>query len=136
MVVYHHFEGRAEVLQAAADQVWMEAMLSVEAHDGPVEDIIHSFVTVRRVFMGHADISTHASSSGSAASATSWPASYRDDPTRPPAPGGHQRRWRERGRRLVPSDRGADPEKDTTVAVAADPIEGSSGRARPGGGPR
>lgn len=66
MAVYHHFRNKAEVLQAAADQVWIEALLSVREHDDPVESLIQAFLTVRRVFLRHPDITTHAFSSHSA----------------------------------------------------------------------
>lgn len=66
MAVYHHFQNKAEVLQAAADQVWIEALLSVQEHDDPVESLIGGFLTVRRVFKKHPDITTHAFSSHSA----------------------------------------------------------------------
>lgn len=60
MAVYHHFENRAEVLQAAADQVWIEVALSVEPHDDPVEELVQSLLTVRRVFLRHPDVTTFA----------------------------------------------------------------------------
>ena len=66
MAVYHHFRNKAEVLQAAADQVWIEALLSVREHEDPVESLVQAFLTVRRVFMAHPDITTHAFSSHSA----------------------------------------------------------------------
>jgi AcrR family transcriptional regulator len=80
MAVYHHFQNKAEVLQAAADQVWIEALLAVVEHDDPVESIIQGMLTVRRVFRAHPDITTHAFSSHSAEDAmhlgllgtTSW----------------------------------------------------------------
>jgi AcrR family transcriptional regulator len=66
MAVYHHFQNKAEVLQAAADQVWIEALLSVQEHDDPIESIVQAMLTVRRVFKAHPDITTHAFSSHSA----------------------------------------------------------------------
>lgn len=70
MAVYHHFQNKAEVLQAAADQVWIEALLSVTQHDDPVESIIQAFLTIRRTFRSHPDITTHAFSSHAADDAT------------------------------------------------------------------
>lgn len=66
MAVYHHFRNKAEVLQAAADQVWIEALLSVQEHEDPVESLVQAFLTVRRVFRAHPDITTHAFSSHAA----------------------------------------------------------------------
>lgn len=66
MAVYHHFQNKAEVLQAAADQVWIEALLSVQDREDPVEALVQGFLTVRRVFKAHPDITTHAFSSHSA----------------------------------------------------------------------
>jgi AcrR family transcriptional regulator len=66
MAVYHHFENKAEVLQAAADQVWIEALLAVQEHEDPVESIVQAMLTIRRVFRAHPDITTHAFSSHSA----------------------------------------------------------------------
>ena len=60
MAVYHHFESKAEVMQAAADQVWIEVVLSVEPHDDPVETILQGFLTARRVFRAHRDITPYA----------------------------------------------------------------------------
>ena len=70
MAVYHHFQNKAEVLQAAADQVWIEALLSVEEHPDPVESLIQAMLTVRRVFRAHPDITTHAFSSNATDGAT------------------------------------------------------------------
>ena len=66
MAVYHHFRNKAEVLQAAADQVWIEALLSVREHEDPAESLIQAFLTVRRTFQAHPDITTHAFSSHAA----------------------------------------------------------------------
>lgn len=66
MAVYHHFQNKAEVLQAAADQVWIEALLSVQDQDDAVEALVGGFLTVRQVFKRHPDITTHAFSSPSA----------------------------------------------------------------------
>jgi AcrR family transcriptional regulator len=41
MAVYHHFENKAEILQAAADQVWIEVFASFETEGDPVERIFH-----------------------------------------------------------------------------------------------
>lgn len=60
MAVYHHFENKAEVLQAAADQVWIEIAMAVERHDDPVEDIVQAMLTVRRTFQRHGDVTTFA----------------------------------------------------------------------------
>jgi TetR/AcrR family tetracycline transcriptional repressor len=60
MAVYHHFDNKAEVLQAAADQVWIEAALALEDHDDPVEDIAGSMLVVRRTFLAHPDLTTFA----------------------------------------------------------------------------
>jgi len=60
MAVYHHFENKAEVLQAAADQVWMEAALAITDLDDPVEDVVQSFLVVRRTFLRHPDVTTFA----------------------------------------------------------------------------
>lgn len=65
MAVYHHFENRAEVLQAAADQVWIEAALGVEAFADPVEDLVQSLLTIRRAFLRHAEVTTFAFASPS-----------------------------------------------------------------------
>lgn len=67
MAVYHHFENKAEVLQAAADQVWIEATLAMasEQQDDPVEAIVHSMLVVRRTFMKHTDVTTFAFASPS-----------------------------------------------------------------------
>jgi len=60
MAVYHHFENRAEVLQAAADQVWIEAALGVEPYDDPIEDLVQSLLTIRRAFLRHPEVTTFA----------------------------------------------------------------------------
>lgn len=60
MAVYHHFVNKAEVLQAAADQVWIEAVLSMTQGDDPVENIIQGMLTTRRVFDAHADLTPYA----------------------------------------------------------------------------
>ena len=60
MAVYHHFESKAEVMQAAADQVWIEVVTSLEPHDDPVEAILDGFLTARRVFRSHRDITPYA----------------------------------------------------------------------------
>ena len=60
MAVYHHFENKAEVLQAAADQVWIEVVQSYRAHDDAAENLIQSFLTTRRVFNRHPDITPYA----------------------------------------------------------------------------
>lgn len=59
MAVYHHFESKAEVLQAAADQVWIEVVSSVPPADDPVEAMIQGFLTTRRVFQRHPDITPY-----------------------------------------------------------------------------
>jgi AcrR family transcriptional regulator len=60
MAVYHHFLNKAEVLQAAADQVWIEAALAVVPHDDPVEDLVQSMLTIRRTFQTHVEITPYA----------------------------------------------------------------------------
>lgn len=66
MAVYHHFQNKAEVLQAAADQVWIKALLAVQEHEDPIESILQGMLTIRRVFQLHPDITTHAFSTHSA----------------------------------------------------------------------
>jgi AcrR family transcriptional regulator len=60
MAVYYHFENKAEVLQAAADQAWIEVVESVPSADDPVERLIQGFLTTRRVFDRHSDIALYA----------------------------------------------------------------------------
>jgi TetR/AcrR family tetracycline transcriptional repressor len=60
MAVYHHFENKAEVLQAAADQVWIEIAMAVERQDDPIEDIVQAMLTIRRTFERHGDVTTFA----------------------------------------------------------------------------
>jgi AcrR family transcriptional regulator len=60
MAVYHHFESKAEVLQAAADQVWIEVVSSMQQVDDPVESFIQGFLVTRRVFHRHAEITPYA----------------------------------------------------------------------------
>jgi AcrR family transcriptional regulator len=60
MAVYHHFENKAEILQAAADQVWVEVVMSYVTDDDPVEELIQNFLITRRVFQRHADLTTYA----------------------------------------------------------------------------
>jgi len=60
MAVYHHFQNKAEVLQAAADQVWIEVVQSYRAHDDAAENLIQSFLTTRLVFNRHPDITPYA----------------------------------------------------------------------------
>jgi AcrR family transcriptional regulator len=60
MAVYHHFQNKAEVLQAAADQVWIEAALAVVPQDDPVEDLIQATLAIRRTFREHAEITPFA----------------------------------------------------------------------------
>lgn len=59
MAVYHHFDNKAEVLQAAADQVWLEAASMITPHDDPIEDIVAGFIAVRRAFQAHAEITPY-----------------------------------------------------------------------------
>ena len=59
MAVYHHFQNKAEVLQAAADQVWIEVVQSYEPQDDAVEDLIQGVLTTRRVFNRHPDITPY-----------------------------------------------------------------------------
>jgi AcrR family transcriptional regulator len=60
MAVYHHFQNKAEVLQAAADQVWIDAALAVVRHDDPVEDLVQAMLAVRRTFRDHAEVTPFA----------------------------------------------------------------------------
>ena len=62
MAVYHHFENKAEVLQAAADQVWIEIALAAsgDPEDDPVEGLVQAMLTVRRTFQRHGDVTTFA----------------------------------------------------------------------------
>jgi AcrR family transcriptional regulator len=60
MAVYHHFPNKAEVLQAAADQVWIEAVLAMEVLDDPVESLVQSMMTMRRTFRAHAEVTPFA----------------------------------------------------------------------------
>lgn len=60
MAVYHHFENKAEILQAAADQAWIEALAAVEPIDDPVEMIIQGMLTTRRTFRKHMEITPYA----------------------------------------------------------------------------
>ena len=60
MAVYHHFENKAEILQAAADQVWIEAVTAIVVTDDPVETIIQGYLTTRRIFSAHADLTPFA----------------------------------------------------------------------------
>ena len=66
MAVYHHFENKAEVLQAAADQVWIEIAMTVQRQDDPVEDIVQAMLTIRRTFQRHGDVTTFAFASPTA----------------------------------------------------------------------
>jgi AcrR family transcriptional regulator len=60
MAVYHHFDNKAEILQAAADQVWIEVFASFETEGDPVELIIQSYVQARRIFHRHSDVTPYA----------------------------------------------------------------------------
>jgi AcrR family transcriptional regulator len=60
MAVYHHFENKAEILQAAADQVWIEVVTATPRVDDPVERIIQQYLAARRVFHQHADLTPYA----------------------------------------------------------------------------
>lgn len=60
MAVYHHFENKAEVLQAAADQVWVEVALTFTPHEDPVENVVQSLLTARRAFQRHSDVTIYA----------------------------------------------------------------------------
>lgn len=60
MAVYHHFESKAEVLQAAADQVWIEVVVATEEHDDPVEAIAQGYLATRRAFQRHPGITPYA----------------------------------------------------------------------------
>jgi AcrR family transcriptional regulator len=60
MAVYHHFRNKAEILQAAADQVWIEVALTVPQLDDPIEDIIQSMLVIRRAFAAHVEVTTFA----------------------------------------------------------------------------
>lgn len=60
MAVYHHFDNKAEVLQAAADQVWIESALAMVPHDDPAEDLIQAMLVIRRTFMAHTEVTTFA----------------------------------------------------------------------------
>lgn len=60
MAVYHHFENKAEVLQAAADQVWIEVVLETPTVEDPLEGILQGFLTARRVFHRHTDVTPYA----------------------------------------------------------------------------
>ena len=65
MAVYHHFENKAEILQAAADQVWIEAVVAMPQVDDPVESVIQGFLTTREVFHRHSDLTPYAFASPS-----------------------------------------------------------------------
>jgi AcrR family transcriptional regulator len=65
MAVYHHFENKAEILQAAADQVWIEAVVAIPEVDDPVESVIQGFLTTRQVFHHHSDLTPYAFASPS-----------------------------------------------------------------------
>ena len=65
MAVYHHFENKAEILQAAADRVWIEAVLAMAPHEDPVEDLVQSMLVIRRTFMRHSDVANFAIASPS-----------------------------------------------------------------------
>lgn len=60
MAVYHHFENKAEILQAAADQVWIEALVAMPQVDDPLESVIQSFLVTREVFSRHSDLTPYA----------------------------------------------------------------------------
>ena len=60
MAVYHHFQNRSEILQAAADQVWIEVALAIEERPDPVEDLVQSMLVVRRAFQAHPDLTRYA----------------------------------------------------------------------------
>lgn len=66
MAVYHHFQNKAEVLQAAADQVWIEAALAVVPHDDPVEDLVQAMLVIRTTFRDHVEITPFAFASPTA----------------------------------------------------------------------
>lgn len=65
MAVYHHFENKAEILQAAADQVWIEAVVAIPQVEDPVESVIQSFLVTRQVFHRHSDLTPYAFASPS-----------------------------------------------------------------------
>jgi len=60
MAVYHHFENKAEILQGAADQVWIEVFASFETEGEPVEALIRSYLAARRIFHRHSDVTPYA----------------------------------------------------------------------------
>jgi AcrR family transcriptional regulator len=60
MAVYHHFENKAEILQAAADQVWIEVFASFEALEDPVEVLVQGYLRARRIFHLHSDVTPYA----------------------------------------------------------------------------
>lgn len=60
MAVYYHFENKAEILQAAADQVWIEVITEMQPVDDPIESIVQRLLTTRRVFERHTDLTPYA----------------------------------------------------------------------------
>jgi AcrR family transcriptional regulator len=61
MAVYHHFQNKAEVLQAAADQVWVESVVTMPPPtDDPVEDLVQVMLATRRAFLRHVEVTTFA----------------------------------------------------------------------------
>jgi AcrR family transcriptional regulator len=60
MAVYHYFENKAEILQAAADQVWIEIIVALPTVDDPFEEIVQGFLAARRAFHRHPDVTPYA----------------------------------------------------------------------------
>lgn len=60
MAVYHHFENKAEILQAAADQVWIEVFASFEDLEDPIERLVQGYLHARRTFARHRDVTPYA----------------------------------------------------------------------------
>jgi AcrR family transcriptional regulator len=60
MAVYHHFENKAEILQAAADQVWIEVFATFEPLDDPVEMLVQGYLRARETFHRHRDVTPYA----------------------------------------------------------------------------